>query len=91
MSQENINLTVLGLDIAFKPSADLERVRRAITLVEERYEEQKRKYPGGQQARDLLLIFMALGLADELLQARQGNADMQAGISALLAMIEKSI
>ena len=91
MSQENINLTVLGVDIAFRPSADLDRVQRAIALVEERYAEQMRKYLGGQQARDLLLISMALGLADELLQARQGNADMQAGISALLAMIEKSI
>lgn len=90
MNQQNINLTVLGLEIAFRPSADLGRVQRAIDLVEERFADQKLRYQGGQ-ARDLLLIFLALGLADDLLQTRQTQAEMQAGMSALLAMIEKSI
>lgn len=90
MSQTNINLTVLGQEIAFRPSADLDRVQRAIDLVEERFADQKLRYPGGQ-AKDLLLTFLALGLADELLQTRQTQADMHAGMAALLAMIEKSI
>ena len=90
MNDQNINLTVLGFDIPFKPNADLERVQRAIDLVEERFADQKLRYPGGH-ARGLLLIFLALGLADELLQVRRAEADIQSGMTALLAMIEKSI
>ena len=35
MNQDTINLTVLGLSIAFKPGADMRRVQEAVRLVEE--------------------------------------------------------
>ena len=37
MNQDAINLTVLGLSIAFKPGADMDRVHEAVRLVEERF------------------------------------------------------
>ncbi|WP_165067249.1 cell division protein ZapA [Desulfovibrio sp. ZJ200] len=90
MSQGNINLTVLGLEIAFKPGADMERVKRAVRLVEERFADQKLRSHGGQ-SKDILLTFLALGLADELLQSQKKSADVQNRISSLLSQIEESL
>ncbi|WP_165177899.1 cell division protein ZapA [Desulfovibrio sp. ZJ369] len=90
MSQGNINLTVLGLEIAFRPGADMERVKRAVRLVEERFADQKLRSHGGQ-SKDILLTFLALGLADELLQSQKKSADVQNRISSLLSQIEESV
>lgn len=90
MSQGNINLTVLGLEIAFRPGADMERVKRAVRLVEERFADQKLRSHGGQ-SKDILLTFLALGLADDLLQSQKKSADVQNRISSLLSQIEESV
>lgn len=90
MSQENVNLTVLGLEIAFRPGADMERVQCALRLVEERFADQKLRSHGGQ-SKDILLTFLALGLADDLLQSQKKLADVQNRITALLSKIEESV
>lgn len=90
MSQENINLTVLGLDISFKPGADMERVQRAVRLMEERFADQKLRSRGGQ-SKDVLLTFLALGLADDLLQSKIKLDDVQNRITSLLYKIEESV
>ena len=46
MSQEHFNLTVLGTAVTFRHSADMERVREAIALVEERFADQKLRSHG---------------------------------------------
>ena len=89
MNQEAINLTVLGLSIAFKPGADMDRVQEAVRLVEERFTDQKLRFQGGQ-AKDILLTFMALGLADDLLQSQKELADVQNRVAAVLSRIEDS-
>ncbi len=89
MNQDTINLTVLGLSIAFKPGADMRRVQEAVRLVEERFADQKLRFHGGQ-TKDILLTFMALGLADDLLQSQKEQADVQNRVSALLSKIEES-
>ena len=90
MSQENINLTVLGLDISFKPGADMERVQRAVRLMEERFADQKLRSRGGQ-SKDVLLTFLALGLADDLLQSKIKLDDVQNRIPSVLSKIEESV
>ncbi len=90
MNQEAINLTVLGLSIAFKPGADMDRVQEAIKLVEERFTDQKLRFHGGQ-TKDILLTFMALGLADDLLQSQKELAAVQDRVTAMLSKIEGSI
>ena len=90
MNQEAINLTVLGLSIAFKPGADMDRVQEAIKLVEERFTDQKLRFHGGQ-TKDILLTFMALGLADDLLQSQKELAGVQERVTAMLSKIEGSI
>lgn len=89
VSDDNINLTVLGFDIAFRAGADMERARDAARLVEERFAHQKLRSQGGQ-GREMLLTFLALGLADDLLQLKKMQNDARQRIAALLARIENS-
>ena len=90
MNQDTIDLTVLGLSVAFKPGADMERVRNAVRLVEERFADQKLRFRGGQ-TKDILLTFLALGLADDLLQSQKELADVQNRVSAVLSKIEGAV
>lgn len=91
VSDDNINLTVLGFDIAFRAGADMERARDAARLVEERFANQNQKLRSqGVQSREMLLIFLALGLADDLLQLKKTQNDARQRIAALLARIENS-
>jgi len=90
VNQEAINLTVLGLSIAFKPGADMDRVQEAVRLVEERFTDQKLRFHGGQ-TKDILLTFMALGLADDLLQSQKELAGVQERVTAMLSKIEGSV
>lgn len=89
VSDTNINLTVLGFDIAFRAGADMERAQETARLVEERFALLKSRSQGGQN-RELLLTFLALGLADELLQLEKKQNDARWRIAALLARIENS-
>ena len=75
MSQEHYNLTVLGTAVSFRHSADLERVREAIALVEGRFADQKLR-SHGMQSKDILLTVLALGLADDLLQSQKKLDDL---------------
>ena len=48
VSDTNINLTVLGFDIAFRAGADMERAQESARLVEERFALLKSRSQGGQ-------------------------------------------
>ena len=85
-TMEDFNLTVLGMKIAFRAGADARRVESAKALVEERFE--KLRSHGGQSSKELLLTFLVLGLADDLLQSHKQLADVQNRIDALLTKIE---
>ncbi len=67
----------------------MRRVQEAVRLVEERFADQKLRCHGGQ-TKDILLTFMALGLADDLLQSQKEQADVQNRVSTLLSKIEES-
>lgn len=84
----SFNLTVLGLEVAFKAEADPKRVECAKALVEERFD--KLKFHGRQLSKEKLLTFLVLGLADDLLQSTRQNEEMRERITALLAKIEES-
>ena len=90
MNHKPPSLVVLDVDISFKDGADMERVKIAAALVEKMYAGQKSKTRGGQ-SKDALLVYLALGLADELLQMKTKQAHIERRIEALLAKIEKSV
>ena len=85
---QTFELTVLGRDVAFRAGADQKRVESAKALVEERYE--KLKSHGGHNSKEILLTFLVLGLADDLLQSHKQLADVQNRIDALLTKIEET-
>lgn len=89
VSQQQTNLNVLGVDVGFRPGADMERAQIAAKFVEERFAEQKARSLGGQ-SKDILLTFVVLGLADELLQMKKIQEQTQVCLENLIAKIEKS-
>ncbi len=90
MNEQPSNLTVLGLDITFRPGANMERALKAAGILEERYAEHKSR-PNGSQSKEITLTFLALELADELLQMKISQEMTQKRIEALLDKIEKSV
>lgn len=90
MSQQSCSLNVLGLELALRPGANVERIQRAANLVEEEYTKQKMK-TNGLQSKDILLTYLALGLADDLLQMKKMREDMELRLENLLGTIEKSL
>ncbi len=79
-------LSVLGLKIAFKAEADLKRVEIAKKLVEKRFDQLQH---GKQISKERLLVFLALGLADDLLQCNQALSEQDARLLKLLAKIDE--
>jgi cell division protein ZapA len=80
------NLSVLGLEVSFKAEADPQRVQDAKNLVEERYKQLE--FPGRQISKEKLLTFLALGLADDLLQSDQDLTKVEARLERLLTKID---
>ncbi len=89
MKSDNINLTVLGIPLALKADASVERFKKAIQLVEGRFADQTRRN-SGRQSKELMLTFMALELADELQQLQQQQEDAGNRLQQLLSYIEQS-
>lgn len=90
MNEQPVILSVLDLDVAFKAGADMERVKMAVGMIEERYADQKAR-ARGSQSKDVILTMVALGLADELIQlTTKQDADMMR-LRDLIAKIEKSL
>lgn len=79
------NLSVLGLDVSFKAEEGPERVYSAKRLVEGRFE---KLVDGKTISKEKLLTYLALGLADELLQSSRRQSEMEAKIAELLAKID---
>jgi len=84
----NYSMNVLGLQVSFKAEADQKRVEEARNLVEERF---KRLQSDGKQiSKEKLLLFVALGLADDLLQSNQKLRHAEDGMARLLAKIDEA-
>lgn len=88
VSRESGCVNVLGINVAFRPGADMERAREAAKIVEKQYEALK---SSGVQGKDIMLTFLALGLADELLRMKSTQEGIQRRLDALLDKIENSV
>ena len=80
-------ITVLGIDLVFKAEASPQQVEEARALVEGRFE--KLQQSGRLFSREKLLTFLALGLADDLIQAEKQAGAMQQRMHGILAEIEE--
>jgi cell division protein ZapA len=80
-------VNVLGIDLAFKADASSLQVEAAKSLVESRFE--KLQKSGRLFSREKLLTFLALGLADDLIQAEKQASVIQERMQGMLAEIEE--
>ena len=74
--------------MAFKAQADHKRIEQAKDLLEQRF--QKLDFSGRQIGKEKLLTFLALGLADDLLQSNQDMDELEGRITRLLDTIDKA-
>jgi cell division protein ZapA len=82
------NLNVLGHDVSFKAETDPKRVEQARLLLEERYK--RLRQHGTQISKEKLLTFLALALADDMLQAREEMERSEKKLRALLESLDNS-
>lgn len=85
MPEHTIN--VLGIDLVFRAEASPDQVNEAKTMVEERFE--KLRQNGRLFSREKLLTFLAIGLADDLIQADKRVGAMQNRMQGILTEIEE--
>jgi len=79
------NFKVLGQDVSFKAEADPTRIEQARVLLEERYN--KLQQHGKQLSKEKLLTFLALALADDMLQAREEMKKSEQKVKSILDMV----
>lgn len=82
------NFNVLGMDVSFKAEADPKRIEEARVLLEERYE--KLQQHGKQLTKEKLLTFLALALADDMLQAREEMEKSEKKVQSILDRLSKA-
>jgi cell division protein ZapA len=81
------SLGLLGLDLHFKSDAEPERIECARLLIEERYSRLSRH--GGTISKEKLLAFIALSLADDIIQLRDEKQEIDDKLREFLGNIEK--
>ncbi len=84
---QEYKLTLLGREVVFRAGVTAERVEKARLLVEERFE--KLRLQGARASTEMLLTYLVLGLADDLLQAEEQLDETQNRLDAMLAKIEE--
>ena len=82
------NFNVLGQDVSFKAEADPKRIEQARVLLEERYN--KLQQHGKQLSKEKLLTFLALALADDMLQAREEMEKSEQKVQSILNTLTTS-
>ena len=82
----NYNLNVLGLEISFSTEAGEDRVRRALAHLEERFDELDAR--GRTVGKEKLLTFLALSLADDLLESEKRLHQAHNRLAQLVAEID---
>lgn len=83
---QTYNLNVFDLEITFRTEADEAQVNKACAYVESLYAQLKNH--GSHLGRDRLLTLLILGIADDVLQLRQQEAQTQERLNNLLQRIE---
>lgn len=79
------SFNVLGQDVSFKAEADPKRIEQARVLLEERFTHLQQH--GKQLSKEKLLTFLALALADDMLQAQEEMKKSEQKIQTILDKI----
>jgi cell division protein ZapA len=85
---QRFDMNVAGVDVSFGSKATPEIIGRARDFIEAKYEELKSI--GRQAGKDQLLVILAMGIANEMLQSRQELEETHARLDRLLSCIERT-
>lgn len=85
---DSCSLNVLGLNVSFRSGARMERAKKAAEYVETRFEALR---ASSSQGKDILLTYLVLELADDLLQLKSRQAACEEQARSLLAKIEDAL
>ena len=80
------NINVLGHELSFKTDAGSDRVKKAMALIEERFQELERR--GRKLSKEKLLIYLALSLADDFLQTNEKIEGLEKALTKLLNRLD---
>lgn len=86
---QNYSLDVLGLEINFKADADPQRLEQARKMLENRFAVLKEH--GRHLSKEKLLTFLALALADDLLEIQDLQQDTDQKVQKIITLIDKSM
>ncbi len=80
------NLSILDLEVSFTTQADHDRVQAAKELIEERHRELTQH--GRRLSKEKCLTFLALALADDLLQTCKEMEDIHQKIGYMVEKLD---
>lgn len=86
---QNYSLDVLGLELTFKADADPQRLEQARRMLENRYAILREH--GRHLSKEKLLTFLALALADDLIESGEERQDAEKKVQKILTLIDDSI
>ncbi|MCL1889454.1 MAG: cell division protein ZapA [Desulfovibrionaceae bacterium] len=86
---QTYSLDVLGLDISFKADADPDRLEQAKMMLEDRFAVLKQH--GRNITKERLLTFLALALADDLIESQDELAKTSRKIQRILEQIDSNV
>lgn len=86
---QNYNLDVLGLDLTFKANADPDRLEQARQTLENRFAILKQH--GRHLSKEKLLTFLALALADDLIETQELQEDTEKRVQKIMTLIDDSM
>ena len=82
------SFNVLGQEVSFRAEADPTRIEQARVLLEERYT--KLQQHGKQLSKEKLLTFLALALADDMLQVTEEMKKSEKRVQSILDTLHAS-
>lgn len=86
---QNYSLDVLGLELTFKADADPQRLEQARQMLENRFAVLREH--GRHLSKEKLLTFLALALADDLIENAEERRDTEKKVQKIMTQIDDSM
>lgn len=86
---QNYSLDVLGQELSFRADADSQRLEQARQMLENRYAILKEH--GRHLSKEKLLTFVALALADDLIENQVEREDTEKKVQKIMTLIDNGM
>lgn len=86
---QNYSLDVLGLELSFRADADPSRLEQARQMLENRYAILRQH--GRHLSKEKLLTFLALALADDLIESQMEKTQTENKVQKIMTLIDDNM